>query len=59
MLKASLVNKGTMDFYSWSAAQNRVEFNSFNHNYWMSEYSPVLSLTSRGRGWRQGIFGIS
>ncbi|MEC4738043.1 FG-GAP-like repeat-containing protein, partial [Shewanella sp. E94] len=48
MLKASLVNKGTMDFYSWSAAQNRVEFNSFNHNYWMSEYSPVLSLTSRG-----------
>ncbi len=46
-LQKSLVKLDTMNFYSWSAEHNRVVFDSSNVNYWMSEYSPVLSWSSR------------
>ncbi|MCG9723525.1 hypothetical protein [Shewanella sp. Isolate7] len=46
ILKGSLV-RDDMNFYDWSATQNRVVFDRGNLNYWMSEYSPALSWSSR------------
>ena len=47
ILQDSLVKKDAMNFYDWSATQNRVVFDRGNLNYWMSEYSPALSWSSR------------
>ncbi|GIU33926.1 hypothetical protein TUM4644_34970 [Shewanella colwelliana] len=38
ILQNSLVDKDRMNFYDWSATQNRVVFDRGNLNYWMSEW---------------------
>jgi len=51
ILQRSLANKDT-DFFSWSSELNKVVFDKSNFNYWISEYSPVMS------GLSQNIYGV-
>jgi hypothetical protein len=48
--KESLVDKSRMDLYIWSTTSNRVVFDTSNMNYWISEYSPILSWSSENIG---------
>ena len=46
LLKESLVDREKI-FFRWSNELNKVAFNKSNINYWISEYSPVMSGLSR------------